>query len=80
MAKKFQVKSNSLVPKHTKLSEKDKKELLDKYKITEKGLPKILINDPALEDLSVIENDVIKIERDSPTAGKSFFYRRVSNA
>jgi len=80
MAQKFRVKNHSLVPKHVKLSEKDKKELLEKYKITIKHLPSILLTDPGIEELTVKENDIIKIERDSPTAGKTVFYRRVTHA
>ena len=80
MAKKFKITSHQLVPKHSKLSEKDKKALLEHYNITLKQLPKILIEDPSLDDINVKENDVIKVERVSPTAGKSVFYRRVTHA
>ncbi len=68
-----------LVPKHTKLSEKEKEELFKKYNITIRELPKILISDPAIRHLNPKENDVIKIERNSITAGKSVFYRGVIN-
>ena len=34
---------------------------------------------PAIEELSVKEGDIIKIERQSATAGQSLFYRRVVN-
>ena len=66
-----------LVPVHTKLNEKDVKELLEHYKINIKELPKIYIDDPAIRHLDVKENDVIKITRISPTAGKTVFYRGV---
>lgn len=76
---KFTVKDHILVPKHTKVGEREKKELLDKYSTTLREFPKILITDPALEDLSVKEGDIIKIERQSATAGQTLFYRRVVN-
>lgn len=66
-----------LVPKHTKLSEKEKEELFKRYNITIRELPKIFKSDPAISHLDVKENDVIRIDRKSPTAGNSVFYRGV---
>jgi len=66
-----------LVPVHTKLTEKEAEELLKFHNITIKELPKIYLDDPAIRHLGVKENDIIKIERNSPTAGKSVFYRGV---
>ncbi|MBW2963875.1 DNA-directed RNA polymerase subunit H [Candidatus Woesearchaeota archaeon] len=66
-----------LIPKHKKISDKEKKELLDKYKITINELPVILKSDAALIGMDVQAGDVVKIERDSPTAGKTVFYRGV---
>ncbi|MBI2565245.1 DNA-directed RNA polymerase subunit H [Candidatus Woesearchaeota archaeon] len=75
---KIDITQHVLVPKHSKVSEKEKKELLQKYSLTLKELPKILSNDTALKSLDVQEGDVVKIERNSLTAGKSIFYRRVA--
>lgn len=81
MAKeKFSVENHILVPKHSKVTEKEKKEIFEKYHITGKELPVILKNDPALSNLDVKDGDIVKITRESPTAGKTYFYRRVSNA
>jgi DNA-directed RNA polymerase subunit H len=66
-----------LVPMHSKLNEKEAKELLELYHITIKELPKIYIDDPAIRHLDVKENDIIKIVRMSPTSGKTVFYRGV---
>ncbi|MGV8168759.1 MAG: DNA-directed RNA polymerase subunit H [Candidatus Nanoarchaeia archaeon] len=66
-----------LVPAHSKLSEKEAQELLKAHNITIKQLPKIYIDDPAIRHLDVKENDIIKIIRYSPTAGKTVFYRGV---
>lgn len=68
-----------LVPVHKKLSEKEKADILKKYNITLKELPKILVNDSALEGLDVKEGDVVKIIRKSHTAGESYYYRGVIN-
>ncbi|MEM2121457.1 MAG: DNA-directed RNA polymerase subunit H [Candidatus Woesearchaeota archaeon] len=68
-----------LVPEHIKLSEAEKKELLEKYKISLNELPRILKNDPAIAHLNVKEGDVIKIIRKSESAGESIYYRVVVN-
>jgi len=73
------VKDHILVPKHIKLGEKEKEQLFEKYGITLKELPKILRDDPAIEQLDVKSGDVIKIIRKSPTAGEAVFYRGVIN-
>ena len=78
-AKKFEVKSHVLVPEHIKLSDKEKKELFEKHAISFIELPKIRTHDPAISHLNAKEGDVIKIIRKSDTAGKTIFYRGVSN-
>ncbi len=79
MKKKFDITKHQLVPKHVKVSEKEKAELLKRYNITIKELPKILIEDPALENLDVKVDDVVKIMRKSSTAGEVVFYRCVTH-
>lgn len=81
MAKKstFDISKHMLVPKHTKLSQKDKKTLFSQYNMTFANLPKILATDPALAALNVKEGDVIKVERESPTSGKTEYYRGVTS-
>jgi DNA-directed RNA polymerase subunit H (RpoH/RPB5) len=66
-----------LIPEHSKLSEKDKKELFDCYKITFHHLPKIFKSDPAISHLEVKPGDVVKIKRASMTAKETLFYRGV---
>ena len=73
------VAKHILVPKHLKLTEKDKSELVERYNITLKELPKILKDDPAITPLNVKQGDVIKIIRKSPTAGEVVFYRGVTD-
>lgn len=77
--KKIDISNHVLVPKHTKLSEKDKKSLLEKYNISFNKLPKIMVSDPGLAKLGAKVGDVIKIDRPSITAGKTVFYRGVVN-
>ncbi len=68
-----------LVPKHELLSKKDLEKLLEKYNITLLQLPKISKGDPAIAHFSAKSGEVIKITRQSPTAGKSTFYRVVAD-
>ncbi|MBN1503259.1 DNA-directed RNA polymerase subunit H [Candidatus Woesearchaeota archaeon] len=77
MAKKVDITNHVLVPKHVKLSEKEKNEILEKYKITLSELPRISINDPAIKDTEITTKDVVKIIRESPTAKETVYYRRV---
>ena len=79
IAKPINVTSHYLVPKHTKLSESEAKKFLEKYNISIKELPKILISDPAIANFDVKPGDIIKIDRASETAGKTVYYRGVIN-
>ena len=74
---KFEVSKHELVPKHAKLSEKEGKELFEKYAIELQNLPRIYMTDPAIQNLDVKDGDIVKISRKSPTAGETVFYRRV---
>ena len=76
---KFKIEEHSLVPKHEKISDKEKKELLEKYHITVKELPKIMKKDPVVKELGAKPGEIIKITRKSETAGKAIFYRCVVN-
>ena len=75
--KRFNVAGHVLVPKHTKLSEKDKEEVLAKFNSTIDDFPGIGKYDAALHGLNVKQGDMVKIVRKSPTAGTTVFYRVV---
>ena len=79
MKTSYDVTKHNLVPKHAKASDKEKKELLEKYQITIAALPRILISDAGIAHLDAEEGDVIKITRPSHIVGESIFYRRVVN-
>ncbi|MGV8171589.1 MAG: DNA-directed RNA polymerase subunit H [Candidatus Woesearchaeota archaeon] len=74
---KLDVSNHVLVPKHEKCSETEKKAILKKYNITIADLPKISINDAAIVDMDLQPGDMVKVTRDSQTAGRSIFYRIV---
>jgi DNA-directed RNA polymerase subunit H len=79
MKGKFDIKKHTLVPKHKKLTEQEKKQVLEHFRITENELPKIMIDDTAIADQKCRTGDLIKITRNSATAGESFYYRVVIN-
>ena len=77
MKKKFKAEKHLLIPKHSKLTDKQKEKLLDDYKVTLKELPRVVKSDPAVQSLEAKPGDVIKITRNSTTAGEISFYRVV---
>jgi len=77
LEKEYNILKHELVPEHVILEEKEKKELLEKLKITVINLPKILANDSVVKTIGAKEGDIIKIIRKSATAGTSTYYRVV---
>jgi len=74
---KFDIREHNLVPKHIVLNEQEKEELLKKYGINIRQLPRILVTDPVVKLLNAKVGDVIKIIRKSETAGETVYYRVV---
>ncbi|MFH1224972.1 MAG: DNA-directed RNA polymerase subunit H [Candidatus Diapherotrites archaeon] len=66
-----------LVPKHEIVPEARIDEVLKRYSSSKEKLPQILKNDPALEEIGAKKGDIIKITRNSPTAGKAIYFRVV---
>ena len=75
--KEFETEMHQFVPKHTVLGENERGEMLKKFGITLRHLPRILSSDPAIVDKNCKIGDVVKIERESKTAGKAVYYRVV---
>ena len=74
--KEIDVLSYHLVPKMEKVNEAEKNRILKKYGVSISQLPKLKINDPAVESLEAEVGDVIKIERQDKT-GKYLTYKVV---
>lgn len=74
---RFDIFTHNLVPEHIICPEEELKELLEKYSIKRRHLPKILISDPAVKAIGAKPGQVVKIFRDSEIAGKSTAYRLV---
>lgn len=74
----FEVNSHFLAPKHILIPQENAKEILEKLGVSIEQLPQILKSDPVIKDIKTGKNDLIKIVRNSPTAGKTIYYRRVA--
>jgi len=73
----FDVMTHQLVPKHEVIPDKEVEDVLKKFDLTKDQLPKVLITDPVVKRIGAKVGDVLKITRESPTAGTSEFYRLV---
>jgi DNA-directed RNA polymerase subunit H (RpoH/RPB5) len=73
--KKIDIEKHGLVPKHVILNEHEKTQVLEKYGITLRQLPRISVSDPIIKLLDGKPGDVVKIMRKSQTAGETIYYR-----
>lgn len=70
-------RKHNLIPEHKLLTDKQKESLLKNINVTIKELPKIRIVDPNVQSLEAKSGDIIKITRQSRSAGESTYYRVV---
>jgi DNA-directed RNA polymerase subunit H len=68
---------HELVPGHVILSAEEREKLFDELKIEANQLPKVRGTDPIIKLLNGKPGDVVRIQRQSPTAGVSIYYRLV---
>lgn len=66
-----------LVPKHEIMNKEEIALVLEKYGAELDQLPKIMEADPVIEAIGAKKGNVLKIIRQSPTAGESIYYRVV---
>lgn len=71
------VTEHKLVPKHEVVPKEKVQELLDKFGSEIDQFPQISRADPAVEAINAERGDVLKITRDSITAGSAVYYRVV---
>ncbi len=75
-----EVLSHVLIPKHELLSHEEKLEILKTFNVRDDQLPKIFSTDPSILHLKPKIGDLIKVIRQSPTAGVTTYYRVVVEA
>jgi DNA-directed RNA polymerase subunit H len=75
--REFRPLEHKMVPRHEIVDEKELEKILKEYNIEKEQMPKIRESDPAARANQAEVGDVIRITRDSQTAGKAIFYRLV---
>ncbi|HHQ45268.1 MAG TPA: DNA-directed RNA polymerase subunit H [Candidatus Altiarchaeales archaeon] len=68
---------HDLIPKHEILTPEGAEAVLKKYGVTRELMPQIKEKDPAIEEMKAKPGDIIKITRNNPVTGKSYYYRVV---
>ncbi|HIH32901.1 MAG TPA: DNA-directed RNA polymerase subunit H [Candidatus Diapherotrites archaeon] len=71
------LQENYLVPKHEIVPKERAQEILAKYGADAKKLPHLLREDPVVEEIGAKKGDLVRIVRESQTAGKAIYYRIV---
>ena len=74
----FNILNHSAVPKHEILSDDEIEEIFKDVDYDISQLPKIRVNDPVSKAIGAKEGQVLKITRESETAGVFVTYRLVS--
>ena len=75
--REFNPLEHKMVPRHEILNEEELKKILSEFDIEKEQMPKIRISDPAAVAIKAKVGDVVRVTRDSSTAGKDIFYRLV---
>jgi DNA-directed RNA polymerase subunit H (RpoH/RPB5) len=73
----FDLFEHEMVPAHVIAEDSEIEMVLEHYGINKTHLPRIQVKDPAARVLGARPGQVVRVERDSPTAGKAFYYRLV---
>lgn len=71
----FNVTKHVLVPKHERISEQEKNELLKQLRVRGNNLPFIKIDDPVSKYMGLKKGDVVRIHRNSQISENSTYYR-----
>jgi DNA-directed RNA polymerase subunit H len=73
----FNIFEHVLVPQHAITTPEEREKVLKEYRLLPYQLPRLKTSDPAAKAIGAKPGDVVKVTRDSPTAGKYVSYRYV---
>lgn len=76
---KFDIQEHKLVPKHEIMSDSEIEEEIDTTDFDIENLPKIMTTDPVVKSIGAKAGDILRITRDSQTAGTFVTYRIVES-
>ena len=71
------LQDNYLVPKHEVVPKEKAQEVLEKFGSSAERFPQIGAADPIIEEIGGKKGDIVKIVRQSRTAGQAIYYRVV---
>ncbi len=71
------IMNHFLVPIHEIVAEEEAEKIIVKAGGKKERFPLISLSDPVIEELGAKKGDLIRIIRETPTAGKSIYYRVV---
>ncbi len=77
MSSRINVLDHVMVPDHQVMDEDEVQALLERYSITFEQLPKVYHDDPAVKQINGKVGNVVRIVRQSQTAGIAEAYRLV---
>ena len=73
----FNITKHHLVPRHETLSTDEKRSVMRQYKASLKHFPLLLSTDPVARYYGLLPGAMVRITRNSPTAGEYVLYRVV---
>jgi len=73
----FNIYEHVLVPKHEIIASEEREKVLSEYRVQPYQLPRLKASDPAVKAIGAKPGDIVKVIRDSPSAGKYVSYRYV---
>lgn len=73
----FNIFEHVFVPKHEIISAQEREKLLSNYRVQPYQLPRLKASDPAVKAIDAKPGDIVRVIRDSQTAGKYTSYRYV---
>lgn len=73
----FNIFEHVLVPRHEIVQPEERQKVLSEYRVQPYQLPRLKASDPGAKAIGARPGDIVKIIRDSPTAGEYVSYRYV---
>jgi DNA-directed RNA polymerase subunit H len=73
----FNLYEHVLVPRHEIVASDEREKLLSEYRVQPYQLPRLKSSDPAVKAIGAKPGDIVRITRESPSAGKYLSFRYV---